>query len=385
MIMRRIDENGFMHTERSNISKAQVRPYRGEEIALIAEAAGVTVDPEQIYGLFCPEEALAESALLWNGLDLMFEHHYTNAENPVKDYVIGSVHDAVYEAPYLKARLTIKDKEPQELLERGEYEELSCSYKFDLVNESGTFNSEPYNFKMANIRPNHVAMVEKGRAGEECCVADENKIYKEGKVMDILDKILALIQGAKGGEAPPAADEQEEASPPATEIPAVNAGAGEEKPAADNQDEVAAIIGAIAEVSPDLAEKLKAALANPAVGDQDADKVEDESDDDEKDKPPVVADAALIERKAVNKIKGLYQAAKKVKYIVGDVDPFAYETPEDIYALALKQKGLEPKKYDRRAWGGMVDVFAVQDSALKMPPAPTAPEKYTGDFEFFNK
>lgn len=234
MTMRRIDENGFMHTERSNISKAQVRPYRGEEIALIAEAAGIKVDPEQIYGLFCPEEALADSVPLWNGLDLMFEHHYTDAENPVKDYVIGSVHDTVFEAPYLKARLTIKDKEPQDLLERGEYEELSCSYKFDLVNESGTYNSEPYNFKMANIRPNHVAMVEKGRAGSDVRVSDEDKISNEGvNYMDVLDKILALIQGVKGGGAPPATDEQEEASPPVAEIPTDNAGGGEEKPAAD--------------------------------------------------------------------------------------------------------------------------------------------------------
>lgn len=382
MIMRRIDENGFMHTEHSNISKAQVRPYRGEEITPIAGAAGIKVDPEQIYGLFCPEEALADSVDLWNGLDLMFEHHYTNAENPVKDYVIGSVHDAVFEAPYLKARLTIKDKEPQDLLERGEYEELSCSYKFDLVNESGTFNSEPYNFKMANIRPNHVAMVEKGRAGKECCVADENKINEEGKVMNILDQILALIQGEKGGKTAPAADEQQEAAPPVAKIPAGNEG-DEKKTTTDNQDEVAAIIEAVAAINPELAEKLKAALATPAVGDEEAEKVDDE--DDEKDKPPVVADAALIERKAVNKIKGLCQAAKKVKYIVGDVDPFAYETPEDIYAQALEAKGLNPKNYDRRAWAGMVDVYAVHDSAMKMPPAPMAPEKYTGDFEFFNK
>lgn len=118
------------------------------------------------------------------------------------------------------------------------------------------------------------------------------------------------------------------------------------------------------------------------MGDEEADKVEDEA---EEDKPPVVADAALIERKAVNKIKGLLQAANKVKYIVGDVDPFAYDTPEDIYALALRQKGLDPRKYDRKAWAGMVDVYAVQDSAQKMPPAPPAPEKYTGNFEFFNK
>lgn len=82
-------------------------------------------------------------------------------------------------------------------------------------------------------------------------------------------------------------------------------------------------------------------------------------------------DAALIEQKAVNKIKGLVTAAKKVKRVVGDVDPFAYATPEDIYALALKAKGFDVKKYPRSAWRGMAEVV-VSDSAVKTPVMPAA-------------
>lgn len=207
---RRIDEYGFMHTELSNISKEQVRPYLGSEIANRAADAGITVEPERKYYLYCPAGALKESAEQWNGMQLKLEHCYGDAEDPDKEHWIGSVYNAEFAAPYLKACLTINDGEAQELLEQGAYEELSASYLFDLVNKPGKFDGVEYDFEMANIRPNHVAMVPKGRAGRECCVADEDNINDEGvKYMDILDKILALIQGVKAGEAEPAVDEQD--------------------------------------------------------------------------------------------------------------------------------------------------------------------------------
>lgn len=43
--------------------------------------------------------------------------------------------------------------------------ELSCGYTADLKDESGEFEGEPYDCRQVNIRYNHVAMVDKGRAG----------------------------------------------------------------------------------------------------------------------------------------------------------------------------------------------------------------------------
>lgn len=43
--------------------------------------------------------------------------------------------------------------------------ELSCGYEADVVDERGVFDGEPYDARQKNIRYNHVAIVEAGRAG----------------------------------------------------------------------------------------------------------------------------------------------------------------------------------------------------------------------------
>jgi uncharacterized protein len=45
-------------------------------------------------------------------------------------------------------------------------QELSCGYSCDLVDESGDWLGVPYNKRQKNIRYNHVAVVDKARAGE---------------------------------------------------------------------------------------------------------------------------------------------------------------------------------------------------------------------------
>jgi len=43
---------------------------------------------------------------------------------------------------------------------------LSCGYKCDLMEEAGTYNGEPFTHRQTNIRYNHLALVDKGRAGD---------------------------------------------------------------------------------------------------------------------------------------------------------------------------------------------------------------------------
>lgn len=363
--MRRIDEFGFMHVDSSNISKEQVRPYLGSEINRIAEAASIPVDLERRYYVYCPADELAKSVGLWNGQQLKLDHAYGDAIDPGDNW-IGSVYDAEFEAPYLKARLSINDKEAQDLLETGEYKELSASYLFDLVSKPGVFDGVKYDFIMSNIRPNHVAMVPKGRAGKECCVTDNNLNENKGvKFMEFIDKLMGFLQAMKegGGDGEPTiTDEPPETDPVVVVEP--------DEPAAD-EDNTEAIIAAIEAIDPGMAEKLRAALsAGPTVGDEmdpelDKEPIGDQTEP-EPDKQPAM-DAALVEKNVTEKIKALYVAARKVKPIVGDVDPFAYTSPDDIYALALVKKGYDPKKYNRAAWQGMAEM-AVSDSATQWKP-----------------
>jgi len=169
--LRRKDENGFLHVAVSHISKETVNPYRGREIP---GWSGLGLDPDRIYQGYRSGAALAAGAETFNGLPLLMDHHPDSAENPQKEYRIGSLGtDAAFNAPYLDNSLILTDARAIELVESGLTRELSASYRYEPDFTPGEFQGQPYDFIMTNIRGNHVALVEEGRAGRDVLVADQ--------------------------------------------------------------------------------------------------------------------------------------------------------------------------------------------------------------------
>ena len=59
--------------------------------------------------------------------------------------------------------------------------QLSCGYLCDTIEESGTHNGERYDHRQINIRYNHLAIVERGRAGDSIRVRmDSESAYADG-------------------------------------------------------------------------------------------------------------------------------------------------------------------------------------------------------------
>lgn len=173
---RSIDQNGFMHVEISNITKEGVDPYRGYEIPR-AKAFGL--DPDKIYMGYRSGEELKKAAYTFNGLPITREHHVDSAENPQREHRVGSIGtDCAYNAPYLQAGVTITDGEAIRKIESGERMEFSAGYFFEPVFEKGEFEGKAYDFIMTEIKGNHVALVETGRAGADVCVADSANTVK---------------------------------------------------------------------------------------------------------------------------------------------------------------------------------------------------------------
>ncbi len=179
---RATDENGFLHVGASHITKATVNPYYGREIPGWREAG---LDPEAVYyGLRDPEE-LQASLETWAGLPLHIEHHIDSADEPEKLTRVGAVGTgAVWNPPYVDASLTVWDRAAIEAIEDGSFRELSCAYRYDPDFTSGTHEGVAYDFIMRNIRGNHVALVEEGRAGPDVVVADSQPTStKKGTLM----------------------------------------------------------------------------------------------------------------------------------------------------------------------------------------------------------
>ena len=79
---------------------------------------------------------------------------------------VGFTGDVVEQAEqkFLKVITTVIDAH---MIAKAKDYELSCGYTCDLVNEPGIFEGEPYDVVQRNIVYNHLAMVPKGRAGDE--------------------------------------------------------------------------------------------------------------------------------------------------------------------------------------------------------------------------
>lgn len=63
--------------------------------------------------------------------------------------------------------IIVEHQDAIDAIEKGGVRELSSGYIADIVEEEGTYNGAPYNFRQINIRYNHLAGVRKGRAGPE--------------------------------------------------------------------------------------------------------------------------------------------------------------------------------------------------------------------------
>ena len=82
-----------------------------------------------------------------------------------KSAMVGSVGESVKpEGDLVAGRVSVVDAEAIAAVDGGMVE-LSCGYRCDIEDTSGMWGSEPYDVIQRNIRYNHVAIVEKGRAG----------------------------------------------------------------------------------------------------------------------------------------------------------------------------------------------------------------------------
>ena len=186
--VRRFDEDGRLHVAVSNISKAAVNPYRGAEIPGW-QALGLS--PDEIYLLLRDPDELRKAAPTFNNLQILARHVPVSAGEPSRDLTVGSTGtDAEFEDPYLKNSLVFWDAAAIAGVESGQLRELSAGYYYDADMTPGEFRGQRYDGVMRNIRGNHVAQVEKGRAGADVVVMDE-ALDAAGDVPGIADSQLA--------------------------------------------------------------------------------------------------------------------------------------------------------------------------------------------------
>lgn len=201
---RRLDADGRLHVERSHISKANISPYYGREIPGY-ESLGLS--PDKVYRLFRDPVELERGASTFARLPVLSEHVPVTVDSPRPDLVVGAIGSEVsFNAPYLDADLCVWDATAIAGIETDKVRELSCAYRYVPVMEPGEFEGQPYDGRMTEIRGNHLALVEVGRAGSDVIVADHNPFKRKESAMKMSKLGKALFAALSAASPVLAAD-----------------------------------------------------------------------------------------------------------------------------------------------------------------------------------
>ena len=371
------DANGFLHVKNCHCTKVQIAQYLGCEISKDLEA-------DKVYNVFRPEEELnkAETIQSLNGVPLQLEHHDDTAEKPAQYTRIGATGtDAVFEYPYLSNSLHFFNQKAIDLIESGEKCELSIGYDCEIHKEPGEFEGVPYDFVQRNIKIQHVALVECGRAGADVKVSDSKEIIlnsekNEVKQMD-KEKLLQLINelvkaGASEEEIKAKIDElttdaceddevEVETEEVKTEEPDTEEVEEQEQETSDEEqteqaDDDDLIIEEVkaelekAGLDAENEELVKAFIvgnhfAKAETEATDEDTTDEEATEEEKEAEEQKAtDTALKVAKIVKAdIERRFNAVNEVRHVLGDINAMKYDSADKIYRDALAKMGVNVK------------------------------------------
>lgn len=174
--------NGFLRAE-GYLTRAGIFVYR--------DAQGNTVrefrPPEEVFH----PDSLASFALV----PVTNDHpsDMLTADN-AKQYAVGSVSEVVTpDGDKVRASLMITDASAIEALDAGK-SELSCGYTADVELTPGVWQGQKYDAVQRNIRGNHVALVDAGRAGPACAI----RMDAAGAAQEItMEDVMLELGGAQ--------------------------------------------------------------------------------------------------------------------------------------------------------------------------------------------
>lgn len=314
------DENGYLSVKSCNISKACVNPYFGRTIPNYQQLG---LDPDTVYMMYRDPKELAVCVDSFKGKPLLREHAEIDSKNIPSELVIGSIGtDVRYEHPYLVSSLTVWNNADIEMIEQDAKKELSCSYYYTPDMTSGEVDGVQYDGIMRNIKGNHVAVVERGRAGSDVAVSDsaidlttkkDVKNVKENKAVSLFKKLFpSAANDAKDENIKEFVDEIKKTDDNDKDEDKKTSDSETEKEKADDEDKDAKIAALEAEIA-----KLKESKANDSVD--------------------MAALTNQITKEVTQKVKAAFDSLSEAKETVMPyVGSINASTPSEVYQAAIK-------------------------------------------------
>lgn len=194
---REYTNEGFLRVP-GRVARTGIQQYLASEL-------GLDGDPMRIVNVYRPaDEVFSQPSLdSYNGSDVTNDHprDLVNPET-FSDVTVGVVvGPGVRDGDFVVAPMIVKDKEAIEVIEGGKAE-LSAGYTAEYEKTSGvTEDGQEYEFIQRDIRINHVALVDKARAGAMARIFDkqvEAKMAKvtldNGRAIEVEDAVAAQVE-----------------------------------------------------------------------------------------------------------------------------------------------------------------------------------------------
>lgn len=171
----------------------------------------LTADGSVIWELRHPEDVYDADSLKTLKMVPITDDHpsFAVTADNAKELSVGQAGENVSVDAYngqITVPLKITDKEVVTKIENGK-RGLSMGYNCDVEMVSGTWNGQPYDCRQRNIRYNHVAVVDRGRAGDDailkmdiCDAVLTKRDYKnieKGEGVNVLMKKIKLDNGVE--------------------------------------------------------------------------------------------------------------------------------------------------------------------------------------------
>lgn len=164
---------GFLICKNVPIARTGDQQYLGREIGLTG------ADAERVFTVRrSPEEVFSETALASFEGKPVTDDHPPELLTPdtVTMYLKGHAENVRRGTgewqDYVVADLHVQDRGLIDAIQRGK-REISCGYEYDCIRNADG------NYCQKNIRGNHIAVVERGRAGKRAAILDSDTINKE--------------------------------------------------------------------------------------------------------------------------------------------------------------------------------------------------------------
>lgn len=362
--VRHKDKNGHLIVKETVITKEDVNPYYGRDIPNFEELG---LDPDKIYYLYRPLEEIEKAAESFKGKQLLLKHKKVDSQNPEKGITIGAIgSDLKVKDGKLYGDMTFWDDEAIALIESRKHEQLSAGYGYDVQMTPGEFGGVEYDGVMTNLSGNHVALVKRGRIGNDAIICDEKTVgntnmkFKKGS----MPKIAAAIKMAFDSdfeedsivEVANAVDEAREDGAIA------NKNSLEESLSKHFDEDVVARIMEVLGGADANNEQTQAERDNESEAMRIKEREEREARDRERDREEAndSVDPEELKREIMEKVQALFQAKDEVKELVGEV---AMDSAEDVYKFALEQKGVSTKGVHPSAYQSMFAMLKGQSKA----------------------